>query len=185
MIFACSSGIKLWLTFLKFPMKSIIWHDFVATSFLTYSTIYFRILAELSPKSRFCHQHFKMSPTLLKAPNFGWLCWNFKWRKFVFDSFILIISHFNKQIHVKREMASWLYFSLVLKVISGSPTLDIQFERTGVKILWLNSFNFAWFRNTFWSLLRFLPEIFFPHHSHGSTLGLKSLEMTKPRNGVM
>merc|ERR1712235_125478 len=43
---------------------------------------------------------------------------------------------------IKREMASWLYFSLVLKVIFGSPNLEIEFERTGVKILWLNSFNF-------------------------------------------
>ena len=79
-------------------------------------------------------------------------------------------------------MASWLYFSLVLKVISGSPSLDIQFERTGVKILWLNSFNFAWFRNTFWSLLRLLPEIYSPHHCHGSILGLKSLELTRWRH---
>ena len=68
------------------------------------------------------------------------------------DSFILIISHFNKQIdiiyEIKREMASWVYFSLVLKVIFGSPNLEIEFERTGVKILWLNSFNFARFRKT-------------------------------------
>ena len=112
----------------------------------------------LSPISRFCR--LKMSPTLRNTAI--WLVLLKLHMTFVLDSFILIISHFNKQIHViyeiKREMASWLYFSLVLKVISGSPSLEIQFERTGVKILWLNSFNFAWFRNTLWSLLRFLPE---------------------------
>merc|ERR1711917_18519 len=96
----------------------------------------------LSPISRFCC--LKMSPTLRKIAI--WLVLLGLHMTFVLDSFILIISHFNKQIHViyeiKREMASWLYFSLVLKVISGSPSLEIQFERTGVKILWLNSFNF-------------------------------------------